>query len=237
MTKGKIYLIPNTLGGETLSDILPVDVQQLASSLRYFAVEDVRSARRLLRKMDRDFPIDESHFFELNKRSGDEVIQKLIHIASKGTNIGVISEAGCPGIADPGGELVAAAHVEAIEVVPFVGPSSILLALIGSGFSGQQFSFIGYLPKEHKERIRKLKDIEADVRRNGNTIIFMDTPFRNMNVLDDLLNELSETTEICIASNLTLPDASIKTMSVLKWRENAYDLTKKPTMFLIGRSQ
>ncbi|MEY4602883.1 MAG: hypothetical protein RIT43_175 [Bacteroidota bacterium] len=237
MIKGKIYLIPNTLGGETLTDILPADVQQLAASLRYFAVEDVRAARRLLRKMDRNFPIDESQFFELNKRSGDEVIQKLIQAASKGTSIGVISEAGCPGIADPGAELVAAAHEEGIDVVPLVGPSSILLALISSGFSGQQFSFIGYLPKEHKERIRKLKDIEADVRRNGNTVIFMDTPFRNMNVLDDLLNELSDSTEICIASNLTLPDATIRSMSVLKWRSNAYDLSKKPTLFLIGKSQ
>jgi 16S rRNA (cytidine1402-2'-O)-methyltransferase len=237
MSKGKLYLIPNTLGGETLSDILPHDVSQTAISLKVFAVEEIRSARRLLRKMDRNFPIDESQFIELNKRSGDEGIQKLLWILRNGIDVGVISEAGCPGIADPGANLVSAAHEESIEVVPFVGPSSILLALIASGFSGQQFSFHGYLPKERKDRVRKLKDFEGDARRTGGTHIFMDTPFRNMNVLEDLLNDLGDTTQICIASNLTLLDASIKTMSVKEWREHAYDLSKRPTMFLIGKRQ
>ena len=224
MSKGKLYLIPNTLGGETLNDILPQDVSQTAISLNVFAVEEIRSARRLLRKMDRNFPIDEAQFIELNKRSGEEGIQKLLWILRNGTNVGVISEAGCPGIADPGANLVSAAHEEAIEVIPFVGPSSILLALIASGFSGQQFSFHGYLPKERKDRVRKLKDFEGDARRTGSTHIFMDTPFRNMNVLEDMLNDLGDTTQICIASNLTLPDASIKTMSAKEWREQACDL-------------
>lgn len=237
MTHGKIYLIPNTLGGESTKDIIPQEVAELATSLRAFAVEDVKSARRLLRKIDREFPIDDCQFFELNKRTPIEELHKILRVLSDETSIGVISEAGCPGVADPGAELVALAQQRKIQVVPLVGPSSILLALMGSGFSGQNFAFHGYLPKERKDRIKKLKDFEGDSRRNGTTHIFMDTPFRNMNVLDDLLNELADPTMVCIASNITLPDASIKTMSVKNWREEAYDLAKIPTMFLIGTSQ
>lgn len=237
MNHGKIYLIPNTLGGESTKDIIPQEVAELATSLRIFAVEEVKSARRLLRKIDREFPIDDCQFFELTKRTPIEDLHKILRVLSDETSIGVISEAGCPGVADPGAELVALAQQRKIQVVPLVGPSSILLALMGSGFSGQNFAFHGYLPKERKDRIKKLKDFEGDSRRKGTTHIFMDTPFRNMNVLDDLLNELADPTMVCIASNITLPDASIKTMSVKNWREEAYDLAKIPTMFLIGTSQ
>lgn len=237
MNHGKIYLIPNTLGGESTKDIIPQEVAELATSLRVFAVEEVKSARRLLRKIDREFPIDDCQFFELTKRTPIEDLHKILRVLSDETSIGVISEAGCPGVADPGAELVALAQQRKIQVVPLVGPSSILLALMGSGFSGQNFAFHGYLPKERKDRIKKLKDFEGDSRRNGTTHIFMDTPFRNMNVLDDLLNELADPTMVCIASNITLPVASIKTMSVKNWREEAYDLAKIPTMFLIGTSQ
>jgi 16S rRNA (cytidine1402-2'-O)-methyltransferase len=235
--KGKLYLIPNTLGGETLTSILPQEVIQISTSIRFFAVEEIRSARRLLRKMDREFPIDDSTFIELNKRTERSSVYTLIKQLKSGNNVGIISEAGCPGIADPGALLISMAHEDEIEVVPMVGPSSILLALIGSGFSGQQFTFHGYLPKERKDRIKSLKDFEADCRRHGHTHIFMDTPFRNMNVLDDLLNELAENTELCIASNLTLPDQRIRSMSVKDWREKAYDLAKIPVMFLIGKSE
>jgi 16S rRNA (cytidine1402-2'-O)-methyltransferase len=237
MANGKIYMIPNTLGGENTKDIIPQEVAEKAVSLRCFAVEDIKSARRLLRKIDREFPIDDCEFFELNKRTPIEDLHKMLRAIKEEKDLGVISEAGCPGIADPGAELVALAQQRGIEIVPLVGPSSILLALMGSGFSGQTFTFHGYLPKERKDRIRKLKDFEGDARRNGYTHIFMDTPFRNMNVLEDLLNDLSDSTMLCIASSLTLPDASIRTMSIKDWRENAYDLSKVPTMFLIGTSQ
>ena len=233
---GKIYMIPTTLGGEQVNDVIPETVQQLISSLRYFIVEDVKSARRYLRRVDRNFPIDESQFFELNKRTELKDLSRFLKPAVEGSNVGVISEAGCPGVADPGADVVALAHEMGIRVAPLVGPSSILLALMGSGFSGQEFTFHGYLPKDRKDRIRRLKDFEADTRRSGYTHIFMDTPFRNMNVLDDLLNELSDTTMLCIASNLTLPDESVWTMSVLEWREKAYDLSKKPALFLIGKT-
>ena len=237
MKRANVYLIPNTLGGESLSDIIPADVQTIAISLRTFFVEEIRSARRLLRKMDREFPIDDCTFHIMGKSIKEKLPIILLDLAKRGENCGVISEAGCPAVADPGAEIISLAHDMNMEIVPLVGPSSILLALMGSGFSGQQFSFHGYLPKERKDRVRKLKDFEGDSRRTGSTHIFMDTPFRNMNVLEDLLNDLGDTTQICIASNLTLLDASIKTMSVKEWRENAYDLSKRPTMFLIGKRQ
>jgi 16S rRNA (cytidine1402-2'-O)-methyltransferase len=160
--KGKIYMVPNTLGGESTNDIIPSIVAETASKLRAFAVEDIKSARRLLRKIDREFPIDTTEFFFLNKHTAIEDLQTILKVIHRGQDIGVISEAGCPGIADPGAELVALAQQRNIQIVPLVGPSSILLALMASGFSGQNFTFHGYLPKERKDRVRKLKDFEGD---------------------------------------------------------------------------
>ena len=231
---GTLYILPNTLGGESISDIIPNDVVEQAISLRYFVVENIKSARRVLRKMDREFPIDESMFIEMNKRSTERDTMKSLQWLIAGNNVGVISDAGCACVADPGAEIVSLAHSQKIAVIPFVGPSSILLALMGSGFLGQNFSFHGYLPKDRKERIRSLKTYEFDSRKKGYTQIFMDTPYRNMNVLEDLLNELADHTQLCIASNITLHNQRIRTMSVEDWRENAYDLSKSPCVFLIG---
>lgn len=231
---GTLYILPNTLGGESISDIIPNDVVEQAISLRHFVVENIKSARRVLRKMDREFPIDESMFIEMNKRSTEQDTMKSLQWLIAGNNVGVISDAGCACVADPGAEIVSLAHSQKIAVIPFVGPSSILLALMGSGFSGQNFSFHGYLPKDRKERIRTLKTYEFDSRKKGYTQIFMDTPYRNMNVLEDLLNELADHTQLCIASNITLHNQRIRTMSVEDWRENAYDLSKSPCVFLIG---
>lgn len=237
MKTGKIYMLPITLGTDEFDHVIPPDVQRQTTELRYFIVENIKTARRYLRKLDRNFPIDDSVFFILNKRTEASELQQFITPALEGHAIGVLSEAGCPGVADPGASIASIAHEKGIQVQPLVGPSSILLTIMGSGFSGQEFTFHGYLPKERKERIKKLKSLEADTFRNGTTHLFMDTPFRNMNVLEDLLNELADTTMICIASNLTMRDESIRTMSAKDWRANAYDLTKKPTMFAIGKSQ
>jgi len=237
MANGTIYLIPSTLGGETTDDIIPVDVKYTLSGLRFFIVENIKSARRYLRKVDRSFPIDDTTFFELNKRTESDELYSFIRPVLDGENLGLISDAGCPGIADPGAAIVSLAHQNHIRVQPMVGPSSILLAIMASGFSGQSFSFHGYLPKERKERIRAIKNFEVDARKSGQTHVFMDTPFRNMNVLDDLLNELADPTLLCIASNITLPSESIRSMSVKDWRNNAYDLSKKPTIFAIGKFQ
>jgi 16S rRNA (cytidine1402-2'-O)-methyltransferase len=236
MPAGTVFLIPNTLGSEQTHHIIPVEVAEQAVKLRHFAVEEIKSARRFLRKIDREFPIDDSQFTIMNKRTTAPDLMGLIRILKSGEDVGILSEAGCPGIADPGSVLVALAHEQGIRVSPLVGPSSILLTLIGSGFNGQQFAFHGYLPKEHKERVRKLKDLEARVRRSGETQLFMDTPFRNMHVLEDLLNELSDDTLLCIATNLTMPDEHIHTRTVADWRENAYDISKVPAMFALGKN-
>jgi 16S rRNA (cytidine1402-2'-O)-methyltransferase len=235
MAKGKLYLLPTTLGSEGWQHVIPEEVVQIARGLRFFAVEDIKSARRFLRKMDRTFPIDDSTFFILNKKTPPEELFRMLKPLKEGNDLSIISEAGCPGIADPGAELVAEAHKSGIFVSPLTGPSSILLALIGSGFNGQQFAFHGYLPKERKHRIKQLKSYENTAKYEGVTHVFMDTPFRNMNVLEDLLNELMDDTLVCIACDLTLPTERIQTMSVANWRENAFDLSKRPTMFLIGR--
>ena len=231
---GNLYIIPNTLGGESIEDIIPNEVTLKASGIRHFIVENLKSSRRLLRKMDRQFPIDECLFIEMNKRSTEQDTMKGLHWLIEGKDVGVISDAGCACVADPGADIVALAHSQKIAVIPLVGPSSILLSLMGSGFSGQQFTFHGYLPKERKDRIRTLKTYEFEARKKGYTQIFMDTPFRNMNVLEDLLNELADHTQLCIASNITLHNQRIRSMSVEDWRENAYDLSKSPCVFLIG---
>lgn len=234
MKRANLYLIPNTLGGESLSDILPIDVCQTTITLRTFFVEEIRSARRLLRKMDREFPIDECTFHIMGKSIKEKLPVILLDLSKRNEDFGVISEAGCPAVADPGGEIVSLAHNMNIEVVPLVGPSSILLALMGSGFSGQQFTFHGYLPRERRDRIKKLKEMESDAFRHGKTHIFMDTPFRNMHVLEDMVNELSDSTHLCIAYNLTLHGSYVKTLAVSEWKKRAVDIAKKPAMFLIG---
>lgn len=235
MSAGKLYLLPTTLGSEGTKHVIPNDVIDLAKSIRFFAVEDVKSARRYLRKLDREFPIDDSTFFILKNNTPPEELNKMLIPLREGHNVAILSEAGCPGIADPGANLVSLAHQQGKWVAPLVGPSSILLALIGSGFNGQQFTFHGYLPRERKERIRKFKEFEISARKTGMTHIFMDTPFRNMHVFEDMLNDLMDETYICVASNLTVHDENIRTMRVKDWRENAYDLSKIPTMFLIGK--
>lgn len=237
MAKGKLYLVPMTLGSETTGHILPMEVAQSVIGLRCFAVENIKTSRQYLRKLDRSFPIDDSRFYLLNKKSKPEEIMPILRELENGNNVGIISEAGCPGIADPGANLVAIAHQHGIHVHPFVGPSSILLTLISSGFNGQVFSFHGYLPKERKERIRKLKELELDTSRTGATHLFMETPFRNDNMIEDLLNELKNDTLLCIASDLTNPKERIQTMMITEWRENAYSLNKVPAIFAIGKFQ
>lgn len=237
MAKGTLYLIPNTLGSETTDQIIPKQVEEIATGLRFFAVEELKSARRLLRKIDRTFPIDDSQFSILTKNTTAPELTPIIRLLKEGNDVGIISEAGCAGIADPGAVLVALAHEHEIRVVPTVGPSSILLTLIGSGMNGQQFAFHGYLPKEQKVRMKKLRDLEAKVRRSGETQLFMDTPFRSMHVFEDLVNILADDTMLCVASNLTTYTEQIHTRSIKDWRENAYDISKQPTMFAIGKTQ
>ena len=201
MAKGKIYMMPMTMGAENAEQVIPKEVLERIKNIRFFIVENVKTTRRFLRSIDKTFPIDDSTFFELNKRIQPEYLYEFVQPALNGEEVAVFSEAGCPGVADPGSEIVKIAHQKGIQVVPHVGPSSILLGLMASGFNGQYFTFNGYLPKERKDRIQKLKSMERNASK-GETQIFMDTPYRNMNVLEDLLQNLKETTQLCIAANI-----------------------------------
>lgn len=235
MRKGTLYMAPNTLGSETTSHVIPIEVAQKMTQARFFAVEDISSARRLLRKLDREFPIDDSTFFILNKKTPYEALFPMLAPLNEGHDVVVISEAGCSGVADPGGDLASLAHEKNHYVEALVGPSSILLALMASGFNGQSFRFSGYLPKEQKARKQVLKDFENIVKRSGETQIFMDTPFRNVHVLEDMFEVLEPKTKICVACNLTLPNGFTKTVHVKDLESLPPSLEKQPLLFLMGK--
>ncbi len=196
--KGRIYLIPVTLGGDDYSAVIPDKTIEIARKLRYFVVEDIRSARRFLRLIDKTFPIDSTVFFELNEHTAEADVSSFLEPAMNGYDIGLMSEAGLPGIADPGAMLVSLAHQRKVTVTPLSGPSSIILALISSGLNGQNFTFNGYLPVKPAERTAKLKEIERRAHE-GFTQIFMETPYRNQKMLEAILYACSVDTMLCIA--------------------------------------
>ena len=230
---GKLFLIPSTLGTEQALPFLAPDTVEAILKIDYFIVENLRSARRFLRKCGVQKNFDDITFFELNRHTNMSDIPSFLAPAKKGFDIGVISEAGVPAVADPGSEVVALAHRKRIRVIPLIGPSSILLALMASGLNGQGFTFKGYLPRKENERIRALKSLEKDSKRSGYTQIFMDTPYRNIALLENIAEHLSPTTQLCIAINLTHPSEKIITQEVSEWRKSNVSLHKKPAMFLL----
>ena len=230
---GKIYLIPVTLGATDYQYVIPEEVLNLTRSLRHFVVEEIRSARRYLRLIDRTFPINESIFFELNEHTGDEGIGSILEVAEKGSDIGLMSEAGLPGIADPGSALVKAAHKKDIRVIPLSGPSSIIMALISSGMNGQRFTFHGYLPVRNDERNNKLKEIQKRAQ-SGETQIFMETPYRNQKMFESILSVCQPDTRVCIAADITLPEEFIKTKKISEWAKSVPALNDRLVLFLIG---
>ncbi len=229
---GKLYLIPNTLGSDVIEDSIPKNVANIAINLSHFIVEDLRTARRFLRKLDRNFDIDSSNFYLLNKRTKPQEFIEFIKPLKAGKDMGIISEAGCPGVADPGAEILKLAHENGITVVPLVGPSSILLALMASGMNGQSFAFNGYLPINRDERIKTIKDLEHLSRTKNQSQIFIETPYRNIDFFNDILKACSPNTRLCVASNLTLEDEFVKTKKISQWK-NIPDINKKPTIFII----
>jgi len=231
-----LYLIPTSLGDCSFERILPAYNTELVSSLHFFIVEDIRSARRFLKKANPDINIDELTFFELNKHTQAEEIAGFLKPMSAGNNMGILSEAGCPAVADPGADVVAIAQQKGYTVVPLVGPSSILMSLMGSGFNGQSFAFVGYLPVQPAERAKALKKLESRAYAENQTQIFIETPYRNMKMLEDILNVCQPNTRLCIAADITLDSEFIKTKAVKEWKKRLPDLNKRPCIFLIYKN-
>ncbi len=229
---GSIYLIPVTLGGDDFLKVIPEKVLTITRSLRFFIVEDIRSARRYLRLIDKAFPIDECEFFVLNEHTAEADIGHYLDHVLNGSDMGLMSEAGLPGIADPGARIVAMSHQKNINIIPLSGPSSIILALISSGLNGQNFSFNGYLPVKPADRAARLRQLEKKARE-GYAQIFMETPYRNQQMLESILEICRPDTNLCIASDITLPTESIRTMKISEWRKKPPVLKGRLVIFIL----
>ena len=230
--KGSLFLIPVPLGSNDFESVIPLSVIETTKKLRIFIVEELRSARRYLRLIDKEFPIDNCIFFILNEHTPAAEISDYLNPALGGSDIGLLSEAGLPCLADPGSGIVAIAHTLGIRVIPLPGPSSIILALISSGMNGQNFTFNGYLPAKPSERIAKIRDIEKRASE-GTAQIFMETPYRNQKMLESLLEICRNDTRLCIATDITLPQESIRTMRISEWKKQIPALKDKLAVFVL----
>ena len=219
-----LYLIPSLLGEIPVEQVLPQYNRDLIIGIRHFIVEDVRTARRFLKQVEGSIDIEQLTFYTLNKHTKPDELAGMLVPLEQGEPMGVISEAGCPAVADPGSDVVAIAQRKGLRVVPLVGPSSIILALMGSGFNGQSFAFNGYLPIEQEERIKALKKLEWKVYNEDQTQIFMETPYRNGKMIADILKACKPQTRLCIASGLTTPDEYIRTLTIKQWKEQIPEL-------------
>lgn len=235
MAKGTLYFIPVTLGdNNTIVDVLPQTVIEKIHQLDHFIVENEKTARQFISATKHPKPIRDLHFSTLNTQTKTNAIPKLLGPINQGIDVGLMSEAGCPGVADPGAKLAAIAHQKDVRVAPLVGPSSILLSLMGSGMNGQQFTFLGYLPIDQADRIKRLKTIEKHSARFQETQIFIETPYRNMHLLEDMVKHCHGQTRLCIARNVTLPDETIVSKTIHEWQNSTLpDCHKKPTVFLL----
>jgi 16S rRNA (cytidine1402-2'-O)-methyltransferase len=230
----KLFLVPNVLSEGDWRSVLPAGIQQVVSETRYFIVEDVRTARRFLKQVNKEIDIDTLTFFELNKYTQAADLPTFLKPAEEGNDIAVISEAGCPGIADPGADVVKIAHQKGIKVVPLVGPSSILLALMASGLNGQNFAFNGYLPVKPNDRVKAIQTLERKIKSENQTQIFIETPYRNNQLVSDLIKFCSPVTQLCIAADLTGENEFVVTKSIQQWKSGIPELHKIPVIFLIG---
>lgn len=225
-------MIPVTLGDADPDLSIPRGTRDITLSIRLFAVEEIRTARRWLRGLDNTFPIDDTLFFPVGKHSDPSGLEEFFSRVSGGADAGVMSEAGMPGLADPGNIVAAEAHRRGIRVVPLTGPSSVMLALVASGLNGQSFSFHGYLPVENQGRRKAIRELER-ISAGGTTQIFMETPFRNGKMIEDILSVCQPSTRLCIAADISLPTEFIRTMSITEWRRQVPALDKRPAVFLI----
>lgn len=228
-----LYLIPVTLGDTELDRVLPSYNRNVILGIRCFIVENIRSARRFLKKVDRDIDIDQLRFFELNKRTTAAQYSNYLEPLIKGESMGVISEAGCPAVADPGADVVAIAQKKGLKVTPLIGPSSIILSVMASGFNGQSFAFNGYLPIENADRMHALKELERKIYKENQTQLFIETPYRNHKMMADILQHCRPQTKLCIAANITCEDELIQTKSIQEWKKKVPELAKIPCIFLL----
>jgi len=228
-----LYLLPVTLGDTSVEKVLPAYNKEIIAGIRHFIVEDVRSARRFLKKVNKDIDIDALTFYPLNKHTSPEAISGYLKPLMNGFSMGVISEAGCPAVADPGADVVAIAQRKNLKVVPLVGPSSIILSVMGSGFNGQSFAFHGYLPIEPAERAKKIKMLEQRIYSENQTQLFIETPYRNHKMVEDILQNCRPQTKLCIAANITCEGEYIHTRTVKEWKGQVPDLAKIPCIFLL----
>jgi 16S rRNA (cytidine1402-2'-O)-methyltransferase len=232
MEKGKLYLIPNVIADHTHASVIASHIRNALQGIHHFLVEDVRTARRYLSALKIYPSIEALNFQILNKDSKPEDMSVMFAPIFQGVNLGVISESGCPGIADPGALATKFAHENDIQVIPLVGPSSILLALMASGLNGQRFAFHGYLPIDAKECAHAIRDLEKESKGRNQTQIFIETPYRNNHLKELLLTNLKNETNLCIALDITGADERIRTFPVKKWKSITFDMPKTPAVFL-----
>lgn len=231
--KGKLFLIPSPLGDNEPSEVIPMPVLESLGRFRTFVVEEVRTARRYLSRAGLKGRIGELEFFELNEHTDLSVTEGYLKLFEDGNDVALISEAGLPAVADPGAQLVALAHRHGIEVVPCVGPSSLMLALMASGLNGQSFAFCGYIPAKTDERRSRLRTLEKVSGQLRQTQIIIETPYRNDALFNDILSVCAPSTRLCIAADITMPDAFIRTMKVQEWKKVGLTIGKRPCVFLI----
>ena len=237
MSAGVIYMIPCPISEERgVWDVLPKANLDVMNSLDYFIVENVRSARRFLSKAGIERKIDELEFVELNEHTTAAAeVEKMLKPVLAGRSAGVISEAGVPGVADPGADIVALAHRKGVRVVPLVGPSSILMSVMASGLNGQSFAFVGYIPVKDNERIKRLKELERRAMTENQAQLFIEAPYRNVKLFECLVKSLSPKLRLTIAADITSPEEYIKTLTVEEWRKlGVPDIVKRPTIFILG---
>jgi len=232
MIKGKLFLIPNTIAENTQSSVIPSHTRDVLPSIEHFLVEDIRTARRFLSSLKIYSSIETLHFDVLNKETLASKLPELMKPIQEGKHIGIVSESGCPGVADPGAVAVNYAHENDIQVIPLVGPSSLLLALMASGLNGQQFAFQGYLPIDAKEASQRLKDLERESKTKNQTQIFIETPYRNNSVFDYFLKNLHAETRLTIALDITGQHESIRTLKIKDWKKQKENWPKTPAVFL-----
>ena len=228
-----LYLIPVLLGDTEYDRVLPTYNREVILSLKYFIVENIRTARRFLKKVKPEIIIDDLTFVELNEHTSPEEVAEMLAPMTLGESVGVMSEAGCPAVADPGADVVAIAQRKGFDIVPLVGPSSLLMALMASGFNGQSFAFHGYLPVESVKRAERIKALESRIYSEHSTQIFIETPYRNEKLLENLVRICRPSTLLCVACDITCDDEYIKTRPVKDWTIHTPDLKKKPAIFLL----